>query len=229
MYNDYFSPRQGSLGQQPLLLIVDRDDDPVTPLLTQWTYQAMIHDFFVLRNGRVKLETSTSNTEFVLNCDQDSFYAENALEPIWSVAEKIQALVQKYQRLTEESTNFETIADMKRFMEDYPEYKRLSASVSKHTTLASELMRLSERAGLRALSQFEQDLITSDKTADAAWREATPILQRSDVSVYHKLRICMLILGQVGISRPLETLNASTGLSDDDIMVISVNQHCLYF
>ncbi len=28
----------------PLLLILDRSDDPLTPLLNQWTYQAMVHE-----------------------------------------------------------------------------------------------------------------------------------------------------------------------------------------
>jgi vacuolar protein sorting-associated protein 45 len=39
----------------PILLIVDRRDDPVTPLLTQWTYQAMVHELFGIKNGRVDL------------------------------------------------------------------------------------------------------------------------------------------------------------------------------
>lgn len=39
----------------PILLIIDRRDDPVTPLLTQWTYQAMVHELLGVRNGRVDL------------------------------------------------------------------------------------------------------------------------------------------------------------------------------
>lgn len=39
----------------PILLIIDRRDDPVTPLLTQWTYQAMVHELLGIRNGRVNL------------------------------------------------------------------------------------------------------------------------------------------------------------------------------
>lgn len=39
----------------PILLIVDRRDDPVTPLLSQWTYQAMVHELLGIRNGRVNL------------------------------------------------------------------------------------------------------------------------------------------------------------------------------
>lgn len=39
----------------PILLIIDRRDDPVTPLLTQWTYQAMVHELLGIKNGRVDL------------------------------------------------------------------------------------------------------------------------------------------------------------------------------
>lgn len=39
----------------PIVLILDRREDPVTPLLTQWTYQAMVHELLTIRNGRVDL------------------------------------------------------------------------------------------------------------------------------------------------------------------------------
>lgn len=40
----------------PLLLILDRRNDPVTPLLSQWTYQAMVHELLGITNGRVSME-----------------------------------------------------------------------------------------------------------------------------------------------------------------------------
>jgi len=40
----------------PLLLILDRRNDPVTPLLSQWTYQAMVHEIIGIHNGRVDLK-----------------------------------------------------------------------------------------------------------------------------------------------------------------------------
>ncbi|GFH21045.1 VPS33 protein, partial [Haematococcus lacustris] len=39
----------------PVLLILDRRDDPVTPLLTQWSYQAMIHELIGINDNTVKL------------------------------------------------------------------------------------------------------------------------------------------------------------------------------
>lgn len=37
------------------VLILDRKIDPVTPLLTQWTYQAMIHDHLLISDQTVSV------------------------------------------------------------------------------------------------------------------------------------------------------------------------------
>jgi hypothetical protein len=42
----------------PLVLLLDRNDDPVTPLLTQWTYQAMIHELLGIRDNTTSLNSS---------------------------------------------------------------------------------------------------------------------------------------------------------------------------
>lgn len=45
----------------PILLILDRKNDPVTPLLGQWTYQAMVHELLTIKNGRVDLSHIPDN------------------------------------------------------------------------------------------------------------------------------------------------------------------------
>lgn len=47
-----FKPPENGI-PPPLLLILDRRDDPITPLLTQWTYQAMVHQLLTIKNNRV--------------------------------------------------------------------------------------------------------------------------------------------------------------------------------
>jgi vacuolar protein sorting-associated protein 45 len=39
----------------PVLLIIDRREDPITPLLNQWTYQAMVHELIGIKNNIVNL------------------------------------------------------------------------------------------------------------------------------------------------------------------------------
>ena len=50
---DLFTFQRGAAAP-PLLLVLDRRDDPLTPLLTQWTYQAMVHE---LMPGGIKANT----------------------------------------------------------------------------------------------------------------------------------------------------------------------------
>jgi len=47
----------------PVLLILDRRNDPVTPLLSQWTYQAMVHELIGIQNGRVDLSGAPDITD----------------------------------------------------------------------------------------------------------------------------------------------------------------------
>ena len=44
----------------PVLLLIDRREDPVTPLLLQWTYQAMVHELLGIRDNRVDLPRSSA-------------------------------------------------------------------------------------------------------------------------------------------------------------------------
>lgn len=63
---------------QPLLLVLDRREDAITPLLNQWTYQAMVHELLGIQNNRVSLESVPGNNdmkEVVLSAVQDEFYA----------------------------------------------------------------------------------------------------------------------------------------------------------
>lgn len=60
------------------LLIVDRKEDPVTPLLNQWTYQAMVHELIGIKDNRVDLKhlthLSDEMKEVVLSSDDDEFF-----------------------------------------------------------------------------------------------------------------------------------------------------------
>ena len=47
----------------PVLLILDRRDDPITPLLHQWSYQAMVHEIVGIKNHRVDLSQAPGITK----------------------------------------------------------------------------------------------------------------------------------------------------------------------
>jgi vacuolar protein sorting-associated protein 45 len=150
----------------PILLLLDRRNDSVTPLLNQWTYQAMVHELLTIHNGRVSLaqvpDIRPELREIVLSPDQDPFFAKNMYLNFGDLGANVKEYVDHFQTKTKSNMNIESIADMKRFVEDYPEFRRLSGNVSKHVTLISELSRRVEGGRLLEVSELEQSLACGD-------------------------------------------------------------------
>lgn len=153
----------------PILLILDRRDDPITPLLTQWTYQAMVHELLGINNGRVDLsdvpDVRPELKEVVLSQDQDPFFKKNMYLNFGDLGSNIKEYVEQYQSRTKNNANIESIGDMKRFIEEYPEFRKLSGNVSKHVTLVGELSRRVGEENLLEVSEVEQSLACNDNHA----------------------------------------------------------------
>lgn len=82
---------------QATLLLFDRRDDPVTPLLHVWTYQAMIHELITIKDNRVDLGNPTlPEPEVVLSSDQDEFFRKIMHKNFAEVADDIHNHVQQY-------------------------------------------------------------------------------------------------------------------------------------
>jgi hypothetical protein len=70
--------------------------------------------------------------------------------------------VQSYQArsVAQSPSTINSIADMKKFVEDYPEFRKLGGNVSKHVALVGELSRLVGRDKLMEVGEVEQGLAT---------------------------------------------------------------------
>uniref|UniRef100_A0AAQ4QWE9 Vacuolar protein sorting 45 homolog n=1 Tax=Gasterosteus aculeatus aculeatus TaxID=481459 RepID=A0AAQ4QWE9_GASAC len=102
----------------PLLLILDRSDDAITPLLNQWTYQAMVHELLGLNNNRIDLSRvpgiSKDLKEVVLSAENDEFYANNLYLNFGEIGTNIKNLMEDFQKKKpKEQQKLESITDMK--------------------------------------------------------------------------------------------------------------------
>ncbi|KAI5453637.1 vacuolar protein sorting-associated protein 45 [Naganishia albida] len=188
-----FKPTGGS---SPVLLILDRRNDPVTPLLSQWTYQAMVHELVGINNGRVTIESENRQDlrDLVLNPDSDTFYAAQLFSNFGDLGAALSAYVQSYQARTQSIHNpksMETLADMKRFVEAYPEFKKLGGNVAKHVSLVGELSRVVERDELLGVSELEQSLAANESHA-ADYKNVMTMLQSPRIPANNKLRLAIL-------------------------------------
>lgn len=184
-------------GPRMHLLVLDRMDDPVTPLLSQWTYQAMVHELLGLNNNRVVLKGAPNVAkdleEVVLSAQQDEFFRNNRYSNFGELGEAVQALLADYQKktATHDVSKLSSIEDMQAFMEKFPEIKSQSHNVSKHVAIMGELARLVEVCQLMDVSQFEQELACADDHS-AHYRELMQKLASPSVKIPDKLRLGML-------------------------------------
>eukprot|EP00557_Chaetoceros_sp_GSL56_P013692 CAMPEP_0176480564 /NCGR_PEP_ID=MMETSP0200_2-20121128/2346_1 /TAXON_ID=947934 /ORGANISM="Chaetoceros sp., Strain GSL56" /LENGTH=589 /DNA_ID=CAMNT_0017876695 /DNA_START=155 /DNA_END=1924 /DNA_ORIENTATION=+ len=206
-----------------LLLALDRVDDPVTPLLSQWTYQAMVHELLGLNNNRVVLKGAPNVTkeleEVVLSPTEDDFFKRNRFSNFGELGEAIQSLLKDYQNKTKtaNTSNLNTIEDMQNFMEKYPELRSQSHNVSKHVAIMGELARLVEVCSLMDVSQFEQELACADDQS-IHMRELMDKLASMYIKIPDKLRLGLLFALRYEHSSNLHRVKSEMkkgGVSDD--------------
>ncbi|KAL6504490.1 vacuolar protein sorting-associated protein 45 [Orobanche gracilis] len=179
----------------PLLLIVDRRDDPVTPLLNQWTYQAMVHELIGIQDNKVDLRNigklPKDEQEVVLSSEQDAFFKANMYENFGDIGMNIKKMVDDFQQVAKSNQKIQTIEDMAKFVENYPEYRKMHGNVSKHVTLVAEMSRIVEERKLMVVSKTEQELACNGGQG-AAFEAVTNLLNDENVSDIDRLRLVML-------------------------------------
>jgi len=181
----------------PLLLILDRRDDPVTPLLTQWTYQAMVHELLGLNHNRVSLKSAPGIKkdleEVVLSSTQDTFFARHRYANFGDLGEAIKAMLVDYQKKSKMNENIQSIEDMQAFMERYPAFRSQAINVSKHVAIMSELARLTDKCQLLAISQLEQEIACQNDHSNQKV-ELIDKITSHQINPADKLRLALLFL-----------------------------------
>uniref|UniRef100_A0A8C2GIR9 Vacuolar protein sorting-associated protein 45 n=1 Tax=Cyprinus carpio TaxID=7962 RepID=A0A8C2GIR9_CYPCA len=180
----------------PLLLILDRSDDAITPLLNQWTYQAMVHELLGLNNNRIDLSRvpgiSKDLREVVLSAENDEFYANNLYLNFGEIGTNIKNLMEDFQKKKpKDKQKLESISDMKAFVDNYPQFKKMSGTVSKHVTVVGELSRLVSERQLMEVSEVEQELACQNDHSSAQ-QNVRRLLQNPRLSETDAVRLVML-------------------------------------
>jgi len=174
---------------------LDRRNDPVTPLLNQWTYQAMLHELLIMENNRIDLSkvqgVRAELKEIVMSATQDQFFADNLLANFGDLGVSIKKYVEKYQESTKNTARIESIEDMQRFVDEYPEFRRMSGNVSKHVAVVHELSRIVEAQGLLEASQLEQELACSENRQEH-YKELVELLGSTTITNMERLRLVLL-------------------------------------
>ena len=64
--------------------------------------------------------------DIVLSSSQDEFYAANLYSNFGEIGQTIKLLMEEFQNKAKSHQKIESIADMKNFVENYPQFKKMS-------------------------------------------------------------------------------------------------------
>ena len=151
------------------LLILDRSYDPLTPLLHEYSYQAMITDLLNIEDGGlVTYEINTGNgteeKQALLN-EADDLWTQHRhnhiAKVIGDLKEKMQDMANsgggKLQKKSGADMNLSAMAAAVR---DLPEYQQTMTKLSTHVAVSQEAMGVFTKLGLMDLTEVEQTVAT---------------------------------------------------------------------
>ncbi|WKX92044.1 hypothetical protein Q1695_010236 [Nippostrongylus brasiliensis] len=199
-----------------VLLIIDRSEDPVTPLLNQWTYEAMVHELITINNNRVTVDGQS----MVLSELHDEFYAKNVSSNFGEIGQNIKVLMNEFQQKSQIHKNLESISDMKNFVEEYPQFKKISGTVSKHVTLVGELSKIVANQNLLEISEVEQSIVAEGDHSRCLERIRT-LINHPKTSKLNALRLVLLYALRFE-GHPNNSLSALVGMLKRDNDAASV-------
>lgn len=126
--------------------------------------------------------------EIVINQDQDPFFKKNMYLNFGDLGQNAKAYVEQFAAKQQSGEKLESIEDIKRYVEEYPEFRRLSGNVTKHVTLVTELSRRVGEDSLLEISELEQSLACSDSHSSDL-KNVQRHIQNPQILAENKLRL----------------------------------------
>lgn len=144
-----------------------------------------------------------------MSAEQDPFFKKNMYLNLGDLGANIKSYVDEYQTKTKSNMKIESISEMKRFVEEYPEFRKLSGNVSKHVALVSELSRAVDRETMLEVGELEQSLACTEQHA-TDYKSLTEILARPNIPFDTKIRLVILY----GLRYEKSSVNSLNSLLD---------------
>lgn len=180
---------------ESVLVVLDRRDDPITPLLMPWTYEAMIHELIGFQRGNeVMIDEPGAKPEdciHVLASQTDSFFGQHRYDDWGQVCVAVSEMVKAYKEVNNFDRNTVSLEEIKNFMNRFPEARKQSAQVTRHCGIASELVAEINGRNLTRLSVLEQDIISNNNITEHS-RLLLEVVQDPKTDLDDALRIIML-------------------------------------
>ncbi|KAH7329271.1 Sec1-like protein [Stachybotrys elegans] len=200
------------------VIIIDREVDFLTPLLTQLTYEGLIDEVFKVQNNQTKVDTTivgtpaqTSTTTSqsrnrTIQLDSTDKLYEQLRDANFAIVggllNKVARRLQKVQSDYDSKHKTKSLAELKEFVGQLPGYQQEHQSVRIHTGLAEEIIKHTRTDLFKGMLEVQQNLAAG---ADPSSQfEGIEELMARDAPLHEILRLLCIYSCISGGVRPKE-------------------------
>jgi len=226
--------------EKPTLLVIDRSQDALSPLLHEFSYQAMAHDLLPIHEDKYTYHYVANNSE-----KNSKTVLLNDTDPLWTrlrhmhIADLGTLLHTEFKQFLADNPEAAALLskggdkDLKAMtagLRGLPKFQETHARYSLHMALTQELMTKYNKFCLESIATLEQNMSVGEDstgkayTPKAALAEMRALLERSDIpfSPEDKMRLLMIYVStQDGIKQDeRRQLLQLAGISPEDQVAI---------
>jgi len=195
------------------LLIAERAEDSLSPIVHEFTYRTMVHDLLEMEGEKYKYTPTTqvdaAEREVLLN-DNDECWAEFRERHIAEVTDMLSHRTRDYisnnsgAALAKDAGKSMTLGQMSDALKQLPEYRETISKLSQHIHISSMCMHVFKERKLKDLAELEQTMATGEREngskakRDVLHKEMLATVETLDKSLALRL-IAVYIISQQGI------------------------------
>ena len=143
------------------LLIIDRNEDFVTPLLAPWLYQSMIHEYLGIKGNTVILPELKDKQKVKLT-DDDEFFLKNKHGDYGKLCDELAISMKKYQvdiDASKKVTEMKDMKDIKKLIYDIPKLNKTYSELTQHFAITDKFNKVIKDRDLYTLSELQQNIV----------------------------------------------------------------------
>lgn len=172
----------------PTLVLFDRFNDPITPLMNPWTYQSMIHELIGINKNTIDI-----NGEKILLDDQyDDFLQKSLYMNYGDLTEHFQKKVEVFKKESNANVQTTNLVELKKILTRLPEFKKKLSNIVKHLNILSELDSQISRRNLWEISELQQTIICNLDNKTNIENSMIKTLSNDTISLNSKIKLILL-------------------------------------